>query len=465
MEVFIPGDKIEAADTPKKCFMVTVPITDSKSVLRYAKINSVKVHLWNRGPADLYFEALQPFGAHSDASKIVAWSPVKGAKSKPQVKWTLKANKSGGFFRLDVSDNSLTVPAIQKVTKDKIDYLHMMLFCFSVVRNKVSFTGSADPASSRSLTFKVVIDYVGPDVVTPSACIGSGDYSEMGKVEPFPIKTANDVFSQMGLIPLGTLIGETSIQFEMYKVAQQKELGWYCDTESGKVELSDKQVLYYLRVPDAIGRKLTQYRNIVEVGFPISPVTGLVWRTDDKSLKENIVGTGVGSLLVWYDVFPSWQKPRGEGSSGWYVAQLYHNVGSFNYAPIVHLDPSSDRDVLNSFLKYQFASSNRLCLLDRFVPYKDGLHLSRDMFLGNLQKGQNRQIILRSKGYDDMKLSFTFTGFVSLVTVIIKVVEAAYAAYEKYAPTNMGVFIDDIMPVEDENQHKDFAVDWENIEV
>lgn len=451
LEFFVPSKNIEAADTPTSAYIVSFPVTDPQNNLRVAKIKSVRAYIWNRGPQDLYMEVLQPFGAHGNSGTIVAWGPVRGRRNKPQVRWTVKANKSGGSFKLDVSDNNFTLPATIKVSNGTQTFLNLACFGFAVTRNAVSFTGEKDSDSSRSLQFKIVVDYWGvrPNY-TVNACLVKGLYSDLGAVQSYPKKVADDIYHQMGLAPLSHITGYPDTVTEYVRCTLRK--GMYVDTNS-TYDLDSSQSLYYLRVPDHFGNLLTHHG---ARKYPIAPVSGLLWKTDDNNYKDNILGTGYGNVIVQRENIPDFQQPR---SDGWFVCQEYYNEISKQYhmAPLLHMDPNTDHDVLNNFMRTQYAHCSRIISFDRMIAYNDSWALARQNYMSLFSASKfDRQIVSSKRAVSSSVGGFSVFTFIEIVTIIIKVIEAGYTAYAKFTVSNAARAFDDVGKLPG---HKPFAIE------
>lgn len=441
LEFYIPDASIETADKPQNCYVVAVPITDSNQGLRYEKINSVRVHLWNRGANDLYLEVLQPFGAHNSPETIVAWAPVRGRQRKPQAKWTIKANKSGGFFRLDVTDNSLTLPALQtiEVTNNgtKTSYLYLVCFAFSVIRNASSFTGTEGGKSSRALAFKILVDFVGPKTDTPQASIAKAGIAEMGKVEKYPIKTVENIYRDLGMIPVSKIIRAESIYPDLIPIKAQLAY----TQQGGKVD----QIRAHLCFCWMQGlHELDDYAEKAGLlDFPVYPVPGIVIR---PAVPTFTTGNGYGNVLVRserLELPPDFELP--EDKQGWYVASAQYVGTRLKYFPLLVIDAGNVAPQEHCYAGPQFTHGKTDVRFSEMVPYHDSLYDGMIRFRSSMQVRYEQRYFMRSDtiGVDDAEhLQFPFTAFINMVTVIIKVVEAAYAAYQQYAPTNLKTIFD-----------------------
>lgn len=460
LEFFLSGDTIITDDVPKTCYFVTIPLTEQKT-LRVAKVNSVRVAISNRSSHDLYLEILQPFGAHNDPSTVVAWGPVKGRKGKPQVRWTVKANSTGGTFKCDVSDNSITLPAVHMSSGN----MYMVLFAFAVTQNTESFagvmpssTGSAVKLGSRALSFKTLFDYNGTEPSTDlKSEIGTAEFSEFGKVNSWPSPSIEQLWGSLGAIPLSTLLGvdsadvipeplrESYLKYN-FLVADDSQFRKIFDPDQ-----SQRQG-FYMRMDDATAKILDELANEQRVQeYPIRPVNGCVWRTDDVHAQKNILAAGVGTCVVKGNRFPLWMQPANLDS--WYVAALYHNKNTRNYAPVLGGGTERTETAVNYYAGTQSLASDRHIYFNQIISYAGPSVISEKDYPDILVKRPGRLLIppRLSAELDEVGLTITWGVFVAMVSVVIDVVEAAYNIYSKYTPTKLDVktlpghtYVDDV---------------------
>lgn len=405
IEFFVPEANIEVEDKPTQCFLVGVPATDALGDLRYEKINSIRVHIWNRGSSDLYVEVLQPFGATSSPKTIVAWGPVRGRKKKAQTKWTIKANKSGGNFSIDVTANALTTPAVLYQYKDNIKYMYLLAFGFTVTRNKATFVGAPGGESSRALQFRIVVDYIGPQTETPRAGVSQQTSDMFGKVNQYPMVDSNNIN--------GDLVCRAGVDR-----IRPEEVPVCCTYNRRGHLVQPPEPFSLIKLPGQLDRHFD--------GVLVQPVANyaghlmLFPRTTGPPVMER----GYGNAIVPLDML---DVPEGaiDLPNGYYLACGYVKDSTKRYAPLASLD--------NEELP-QLA-------FDMAVQDQDKMAHVLSKFSNMIRKSTvKRPVIVRE--VSQVTFIFSMTAFLDMVNVILKMVEAAVAAYEIYTPSNLKTILD-----------------------